>query len=131
MFLIKVVAGMTGLSVGTLIYYDNIGLLKVTVRSGNNYRLYTDSDLLKLRIIVFLKKLRFKLGQIKTLLCGNYSSSKDLLEYCNVQIKVLREEAAIFQENCEVLEIVIGECKKTEVVAWESLFEVVATQKTG
>ena len=45
---VKDVSELTGVSVRTLHYYDEIGLLKAD-RSQAGYRLYTDGDLLRLQ----------------------------------------------------------------------------------
>jgi DNA-binding transcriptional MerR regulator len=130
MVLIKEAAERVGVSISALIYYDNIGLLRPTARSGGSYRLYTEDDLLKLRIIVFLKKLRFSLLQIKKLLRGNHLSSKELLECCQLQKAVLSEQAAALQKSFRVVVMVMHECEKTESLDWEALFKIVATVDT-
>lgn len=48
----------------TLRYYDKIGLLKPSSILSNGYRLYTDSDLLKLQKILSLKHLGFSIEEI-------------------------------------------------------------------
>lgn len=58
---------LTNVSVRTLHHYDGIGLLKPSLRSDSNYRLYSESDLLKLQTIVALKFFGFSLEQIKVL----------------------------------------------------------------
>ena len=39
---VKEISGLTGISVRTLHYYDEIGLLKPTQKSDAGYRLYDD-----------------------------------------------------------------------------------------
>jgi 7-cyano-7-deazaguanine reductase len=43
---IKDISRMTALSIRSLQYYDDIGLLKPTKRSESGYRLYSDTDLI-------------------------------------------------------------------------------------
>lgn len=62
------VASLTGVSVRTLHHYDRIGLLRPTGRSGGDYRLYADEDLLRLHQILTLRFLNFPLKQIGDLL---------------------------------------------------------------
>jgi MerR family transcriptional regulator, thiopeptide resistance regulator len=62
-------AERAGVSVRTLHHYDRIGLL-CPARSGGGYRLYRDSDLLRLEQIVVLKFLGLGLSKIQDLLAG-------------------------------------------------------------
>ena len=51
---IKDISQMTGLSIRSLQYYDDIGLLKPTQRSEAGYRLYSEKDLIRLQQVVTL-----------------------------------------------------------------------------
>ena len=46
----KELSQITQVSVSTLHHYDKIGLLKPELRQSNGYRLYSEKDLLKLRL---------------------------------------------------------------------------------
>ena len=61
-------ATLAGVTVRALHHYDRLGLLKPTGRSGSGYRLYRDSDLVRLEQIVVLKFLGLPLKQIGQLL---------------------------------------------------------------
>ena len=50
---VKEISGLTGISVRTLHYYDEIGLLKPTQKSDAGYRLYDDRALEILQQILF------------------------------------------------------------------------------
>ncbi len=52
---IKDISQITGLSIRSLQYYDDIGLLKPTQRSESGYRLYSEQDLIRLQQVVTLK----------------------------------------------------------------------------
>lgn len=65
---IKQIALLTGISVRTLQYYDEIGLLKPSAFTPSGYRLYDDEALQKLQQILFFKELDFKLKDIKEIL---------------------------------------------------------------
>lgn len=62
------VAALTGVSIRTLQYYDEIGLLKPSELTQSGYRLYNDEALQKLQQILFFKELGFKLREIKEIL---------------------------------------------------------------
>lgn len=59
---------LTGTSIRTLQYYDEIGLLKPTALTQSGYRLYDDTALSKLQQILFFKELGFKLKDIREIL---------------------------------------------------------------
>lgn len=64
---IKQVSQLSGASVRTLQYYDNIHLLSPS-RTASSYRLYSDADIAKLQQILFLKELGFSLKEIRELI---------------------------------------------------------------
>lgn len=65
---VKQVAQLTGISVRTLQYYDEIGVFKPTKTSESGYRLYDDEALKVLQQILFFKELDFKLCDIKKIM---------------------------------------------------------------
>ena len=65
---VKEVSRLAGVSIRTLRYYDEIGLLKPTSVTEAGYRLYSDKDLEKLQEIMFFKEMELPLEKIKQLL---------------------------------------------------------------
>ncbi len=63
-FTVKDAAELTGVSVRTLHYYDEIGLLAPD-RSGAGYRVYTDADLIRLQQILIGRSLGLALEDIR------------------------------------------------------------------
>ncbi|NRB46207.1 MAG: MerR family transcriptional regulator [Saprospiraceae bacterium] len=61
---VKEVAQLSGISVRTLHYYDQIGLLKPYKRTEAGYRHYGHRELLRLQQILFYKELDFPLKEI-------------------------------------------------------------------
>lgn len=55
---------LAGISVRTLHYYDQIGLLKPLIRTEAKYRFYGKEELLRLQQILFYKELDFPLKEI-------------------------------------------------------------------
>lgn len=62
---VKEVSDLTGVSVRTLHYYDEIGLLKPSCVGENGYRLYGEDKLEELRQILFFRELSLPLGEIR------------------------------------------------------------------
>ena len=65
---ISQVAKLTGVSIRTLQYYDEIGLLPHSELTEAGYRLYDDSALQTLQQILFFKELGFQLKEISEIL---------------------------------------------------------------
>ncbi len=57
-------AKISGVSVRTLHWYDDVGLLKPAYYGSNGYRYYEEKELLQLQQILFFKELGFSLKQI-------------------------------------------------------------------
>ncbi len=92
-------SNLTGLSIKTLRYYDEINLLKPSrIDLYTNYRYYTNKELETFKKIEYLKKVGFTLVEIKNILDKNITVEiidnkiKDLSEkrdYLDIQIKEL------------------------------------------
>lgn len=77
---INEVAKLTGITVRTLHYYDEIGLLNPSDVLENGYRIYDDKCLKKLQQILFFKELGFELKKIKMILEDDTYNEKEALE---------------------------------------------------
>ena len=62
------VAKLTGVTVRTLHYYDEIGLLKPSEVTEAGYRVYNDTDLEALQQILFFRELDFSLEDIRKIM---------------------------------------------------------------
>jgi DNA-binding transcriptional MerR regulator len=67
-YTVKQVATMSGVSVRTLHFYDETGLLKPAYYGANGYRFYQEPQLFTLQQILFYRELGFELKQIKRIL---------------------------------------------------------------
>ena len=79
---IKEFAGFTGVSVRTLHYYDEIGLLRpARVDRATGYRFYDESSLLRMQEILFYRELDFSLKSIGEILSSpGYDKTRALQE---------------------------------------------------
>lgn len=77
---VKDVSEITGISIRTLRYYDEIGLLKPTKLTNSGYRLYDSKALEKLQEIMFFRELEIPLVDIKKIMGNpNYDKEQILL----------------------------------------------------
>lgn len=65
MYTVKQLSKLAGVSIRTLHYYDQIGLLKPSSLGANGYRHYKEEALLKLQQILFYRELDLSLDEIK------------------------------------------------------------------
>lgn len=65
---VKDISKITGVSIRTLRYYDEIGLLKPTQLTEAGYRLYDNKALEKLQEIMFFRELEIPLSDIKKMM---------------------------------------------------------------
>lgn len=76
---ISEVAKLSGVTVRTLHYYDEIGLLKPSKTTEAGYRMYSIEDLEKLQQILFFRELDFPLNEIKEIMINpNYNKNEAL-----------------------------------------------------
>ncbi len=73
-------AEKTGLSVRTLHYYEELGLLSPRYRTTGSHRLYGEEDVMRLQQVLSLKQLGFPLDQIKAALENPDFSPEKILD---------------------------------------------------
>ena len=105
MFTIGQVAKKYSLSRSTLIYYDKIGVLSPSGRSGANYRLYSDNDLKKMDRIMLFRSAGLSLESISLLLDkegGDLNSAfEQRLSSINNEIQGLRNQQKVILKLLE------------------------------
>lgn len=75
-------AKLTGVTVRTLHYYDEIGLLKPSEITDAGYRIYNEKALDTLQQILFFKELDFSLTDIKEIMANpHYEKTEALLKH--------------------------------------------------
>jgi len=96
---IQRISKQTGISVRTLRYYEEIGLLFPATKTDGGHRVYSENELKILQQIVFLKTLGFKLKEIQALLNNTWeweaSLDQQLTFLVEEQRKLQQMESAI------------------------------------
>lgn len=64
------ISALAGVSIRTLRYYDEIGLLKPSALSGAGYRFYDEAGIARLQQILFYRELDFSLRDIQAILAA-------------------------------------------------------------
>ena len=86
-FTVKKLSKLAGVSIRTLHHYDQIGLLRPSIRTEKNYRKYEKKELLRLQQILFYRELDFPLKEISKILDA---PDFDMVEALNNQKQALQ-----------------------------------------
>lgn len=102
MYTVGQLSKKTGISVRTLHYYEELGLLKPDRSIDNQYRIYGSEDVMKLQQIAVLKSMGFRLREIKNLINRNIDQPSDG-DY-EVWVKVIENQILAIQKEKEELQ---------------------------
>jgi MerR family transcriptional regulator, thiopeptide resistance regulator len=90
-YTVKQLADSAGISVRTLHYYDQIGLLKPESYSPSGYRQYDDQAVIRLQQIMFFRELGFSLGEVQKIVT---QPGFDVVEALQSHRSLLKKKAA-------------------------------------
>ncbi len=91
-------AKISGVSVRTLHWYDEVGLLKPAYHGANGYRFYEEEQLLILQQILFFRELGFELKQIEKILRrSDFDQMKALSSHRQVLQKDVERKGNLIQ----------------------------------
>lgn len=96
-------AKRTGLTVRTLRYYDEIGLLSPPRMPGSDYRQYGDIEIGRLQQIASLRQLGFSLDEIREILTRPETSVRQVIE---LHLTRLNEQIALMEQLRHRLEAI-------------------------
>lgn len=98
---VQKMAKLAGVSVRTLHLYDQIGLLKPSIRTEAGYRLYGKKELLRMQQILFYKELDFPLKEIQLILDSSDFNLIDALLSHKESLKARAERITILLETID------------------------------
>jgi DNA-binding transcriptional MerR regulator len=118
-YTVKQVAEMSGVSVRTLHFYDETGLLKPARHGAHGYRLYEEPQLLTLQQILFYRELGIELKQIKRIL-----SRADFEKVAALKShrEVLQDDLGRTRRLIETIERTLEHLKGTKKMKGEEMF---------
>ncbi|MBL0386897.1 MerR family transcriptional regulator [Tumebacillus sp. ITR2] len=82
-------AKLSGVTVRTLRFYNQIGLFSPSGQTESGHRLYSESDLSRLQQVLSLKELGLSLDEVKSVLAGKLYSP---LEIVTLQMDRIKEQ---------------------------------------
>ncbi|MFH6937501.1 MerR family transcriptional regulator [Flavobacterium sp. FlaQc-30] len=115
--LINELSKKTGLSIHTIRYYENLGMIKGLTNEevkSNNYKNYDDNVVERLEIIIEAREVGFTLAEIKKILTTWFESTDskpETLELFQSKIKEIDDKMKYFKQTKKLLEKV---CEKLE-----------------
>lgn len=102
---IKDVSAQTGLSIKTIRFYEERGLIhpKTEYRNGKNFRDYREEDIKTLKMVAVLRKCLFSLEQIKTML-DHPEQTPDVFTEYRIGVLSQRDLLTLLAEKAETLD---------------------------
>ena len=117
------IAKLCNVSVRTVQYYDARGILEPSELSEGGRRLYSETDLKKMRIICFLRDTGLSINSIGELLCQE--NSREVVELLfQEQERFLKDEIAESQSKLKKLNELQQILKKSDEFTVESIGDV-------
>jgi len=119
-YTVKQLAVMSGVTVRTLHFYDEMALLKPAYTKANGYRIYEEPQLLMLQQILFYRELGFELKRINEIL----SQRKfEKLAALKSHRQVLQKKVTRTRTLIETIDKTISHLKGTKKMKSEELFK--------
>ena len=122
MMKVGTLAKKTGLTIRTLHYYEEIGLLSPSHRTASGHRLYRTEDIARLQQIVSLRQLGFALEDVRACLDQPDFSLRRTVE---LRLLRLREEIALQQRLHLRLEAMADHLRAGQDVSAEDLIQLI------
>lgn len=119
-------AKLTGLTVRTLRFYDQIGLFSPSGHSDTGHRLYNEADIKRLHQIVSLKDLGLSLEEIQSILKEHTYTPSDIVD---IQIERVRKNIKTGQKLLAELERVAERMNKQVPLSIDAFISLLETMK--
>ena len=125
-YTVKKLSKLSGVSIRTLHFYDEIGLLKPAYYGENGYRYYEEKQLLLLQQILFFRELGFELKKIQKLL--GRSDFDQLVALCSHR-EVLQKNLERTKELIETIDKTIQHLKGTKTMEDKEMYAGFSKEK--
>ncbi|CAM4444468.1 ubiquinone/menaquinone biosynthesis C-methylase UbiE/DNA-binding transcriptional MerR regulator [Paenibacillus endophyticus] len=125
------IAKRTGMTIRTLRYYDQIGLLKPSQYNHASVRLYSKEDLVRLQKIHTLKYIGLTLADIKQIIYEGSLPEQDLKNSLMVQKEVIRQKIVHMQYVSKAIDEALDLLREHPTETdWDSLSDIIQTIHT-
>lgn len=106
---IKDAEKLTGLTIKSIRYYEEKGLIKIGRNKGNDYRHFTEEDIERLKLIKILRYINFSTEDISSMLQKN-----DITDTLKRKSKELEDESNNYLDKQNICNSLIKDYKKKE-----------------
>lgn len=117
---VKKLAALAGVSVRTLHLYDQMDLLKPSIRTEKKYRMYGKAEALRLQQILFYRELEVPLKEIAEILDDPQFNTLSALE---LHKKVLQQRKNRLDTLLQTIDKTIDHLKNKTMLSTEELYE--------
>jgi len=125
-YTVKKLAKLSGVSVRTLHWYDEVGLLKPAYYGANGYRHYEEEQLLILQQILFFKELGFELQKIQEILGrSDFDKIAALSSHRHLLLKGMDRTRKLI----ETIDKTINHLKGVKQMKAEEIYEGISKEK--
>lgn len=128
MYSIGKLAKLNNITVRTLRYYDEIGLLKPTRVDESGHRYYDSQAALILHNIILLKEIGFELETIHEILANQVKSTKELL---HMRLQIIKVEKEQLNESEEKIRKILRLMEVEGTNDWEPIFKTFLQPKNN
>lgn len=125
-YTVKQLAELSGVSVRTLHYYDEVGMLKPAYYGDNKYRYYEEEQFLLLQQILFYRELGLQLNDIQKILV---SKSFDKIEALQSHKKLLLGDLDRTKKLIKTIDKTIAHLRGNKMIALEEIFDGFTEEK--
>ncbi|GIN73734.1 MerR family transcriptional regulator [Bacillus sp. J14TS2] len=120
-------AALTGLTIRTLRYYDQIDLFSPSQYTESGHRLYTEADLSKLQQILALKQIGLPLEEIKSVMDNNEQGfAANIIE---TQITRIKRDIQVQQNLLYELESALKTIRSKKIMSVDEVTKLLGAMK--
>lgn len=122
MYAIGQLSKKTGVTIRTLDYYDEIGLITPSASTEGGHRLYDDDDVMHLEQILSLKYMGFSLQQIRKILKESTSTWAQSLQQ---QLEMIQQKQKHLEKLERTIQAVLYAVRFEGDVKWPIIFDMI------
>ncbi|NLY46290.1 MAG: MerR family transcriptional regulator [Tissierella sp.] len=123
-FSIGEIARLTGVTIRTLQYYDNIGLVPLDKKDIHGRRYFRESDISRLQQVMFYKSMGLKINKIKDLLSETITPQQ-FLNVLNDQKYMLIQKMNDLNSSMAILEASVASIDESKTIPWGNLIQMI------
>lgn len=132
-YTISQLARAAGIPTSTLRYYERVELVQPVGRAGNNYRVYGEDTLRRLRFIRAAQATGFTLDDVRLLLAlrdGDMAVCKDVQPLIASRLEDVSQRLAAMQHLQQILQSMLATCQTQDQEAMCHLIDTLTDTST-